>query len=367
MPLFMDFHKNLSVSIEDVKKAHIADERIQGKYGVIYHQFWVNEIDGTVFCLMEGPDKESCAAVHREAHGNVACSIVEVSAGFYKLFMGNGHTIDQGHVKYADGSPDLAIRHILAINIQGLTSLTNAGEYRSLKPPYQAKDLALSLLSKYAGREVNRLHDDSLIAVFDDSWNALNCGLEIQKVLLGRKSIVENHEWNIAFRMGLCAGQPLTQTGAFFSDTITMARRLCSIANDNELLISQELQKYCSEKAFAGGPGQVRVINPREQQFITSLFAISEEKLADEHFTVESLSRNIGMSRPKLYRTMVSLTGKSPNDFIRDLRMDKAVQLLKQKAGNISEIALEVGYNNPSYFAKCFQTRYGCTPSRFDA
>src|SRR5688572_33295233 len=103
----MDFHKGLFVTVEDVKNAHIADERIQEKYGVKYHQFWVNEEAGAVFCLMEGPDKEACAAVHREAHGNIACSIVEVEPGFFNTLMGNGHRVDNGLVIYDDGMVDL--------------------------------------------------------------------------------------------------------------------------------------------------------------------------------------------------------------------------------------------------------------------
>ena len=157
--------------------------------------------------------------------------------------------------------------------------------------------------------------------------------------------------------------------GDFFSQATTLARRLCSVANDCELLISTGVQDYCNVKELTRdipSESRVRVLTAREEDFITSLYDISEEKLADENFTVDSLSRNIGMSRPQLYRKMVLLTGKSPNDFIRNLRMDKALSLVRKKAGNISEIALEVGYNNPSYFAKCFQDRYGCTPSRFE-
>jgi AraC-like DNA-binding protein len=107
------------------------------------------------------------------------------------------------------------------------------------------------------------------------------------------------------------------------------------------------------------------VLNTTEETFITKLYAISEERLADENFTVEFLCRDIGISRPQLYRKTISLTGKSPISFIRDLRMHKALSLIKKKEANISEIALEVGYNNPSYFAKCFHDKYGCTPSRF--
>jgi len=87
--------------------------------------------------------------------------------------------------------------------------------------------------------------------------------------------------------------------------------------------------------------------------------------LSDENFSIEALSRDIGISRPQLYRKIVTLTGRSPNDLIIDLRMSKALSLLKKKAGNISQIALEVGYSNPSYFAKCFTKKFGCTPSKY--
>jgi AraC-like DNA-binding protein len=61
----------------------------------------------------------------------------------------------------------------------------------------------------------------------------------------------------------------------------------------------------------------------------------------------------------------MSLTGRTPIDFISALRMSKALSLMKNNFGNVSEVALEVGYNNPSYFSKCFQKNYGCTPSEF--
>ena len=362
----MDYHKDLSLSIEDVKKAHIADEAVQSKYGVIYHQFWVNEQDGTVFCLMEGPDKEACAAVHREAHGGVACSIVEVAAGFYKLLMGNGQMVEQGHVKHSDGTPDRAIRNILLLNVQGVTTVTRSIDYRSMNIPVPAKELAMSIISSFGGRKVSWLHDDSLVSVFDSAQEAVKCAAHLSQRFLDQKTVRENDEWNIVFRMGLAAGQPLTERGELFSETITLARRLCNVANANEVVLSPAIQDGCSINDVITDMRGVRVLTARDQDFISNLFSISEEKLSDESFTLDSLSRNIGMSRPQLYRKVISLTGKSPNDFLRDLRMDKALALIKKKSGNISEIALEVGYSNPSYFARCFQMRYGCTPSRFN-
>jgi AraC-like DNA-binding protein/class 3 adenylate cyclase len=370
MPLFMDYHKGLSISVEDIKRAHMADEAVQHKYGVVYHQYWVNEQDGTVFCLMEGPDKESCAAVHREAHGDVACSIIEVSSGYYKLFMGEPKVMEHGQVWHADGTPDPGIRNILVIHIQGVNTLSSSLEYQSVRIPLAAKKLALAHIDRFKGREVNRLPGGSLIAVFDSSVRAVECAFKIQKELIQRQTDEENHEWNIAFRIGLNAGQPVTEAGGFFSEATTLARRLCSVASRNQVLMSSKVREFSDTDEltpYLHRNELVKVLTSSDENFIISLFEISEEKLSDEHFTIDTLSRSIGISRPQLYRKTVSLTGKSPNDFIRDLRMNKALSLIQQKAGNISEISLEVGYSNPSYFAKCFQMRYGCTPSRFIA
>ena len=98
MPLFMDYHIISDIDIDAVKEAHIADKSIQEKYGVKYIQFWVNQEAGTIFCLIEAPDEESCEQVHQEAHGNIACQIVQVESGFYKLFMGESHQLEDGIV-----------------------------------------------------------------------------------------------------------------------------------------------------------------------------------------------------------------------------------------------------------------------------
>jgi hypothetical protein len=96
MPLFMDYHIVSDISIDAVKRGHMADRSVQDKHGVKYIQFWVNQEAGTIFCLIEAPDKESCEAVHQEAHGNIACNIVKVESGFYKLVMGESPKVDHG-------------------------------------------------------------------------------------------------------------------------------------------------------------------------------------------------------------------------------------------------------------------------------
>src|SRR5437016_10934857 len=83
MPLFMDVHQKLpeGATAEDVAKAHAADVATQDKYGVNYKSYWVDEANGKVFCLVEAPDAETAATVHKEAHGLVADEIFEVKEG----------------------------------------------------------------------------------------------------------------------------------------------------------------------------------------------------------------------------------------------------------------------------------------------
>ena len=82
MPLYMDtHHKVKGVNPVALAKAHAKDLEVQGKYGVDYRQYWLDEKTETVFCLVEAPNPEAAARVHREAHGLVADEIHEVTEG----------------------------------------------------------------------------------------------------------------------------------------------------------------------------------------------------------------------------------------------------------------------------------------------
>ncbi len=82
MPLYMDTHRNMKgVKAADVADAHAKDLKVQGKYGVDYQHYWVDEKGGTIQCLVHAPNAEAAARVHKEAHGLVADEIVEVEQG----------------------------------------------------------------------------------------------------------------------------------------------------------------------------------------------------------------------------------------------------------------------------------------------
>jgi AraC-like DNA-binding protein len=366
MPLYMDFHKFPNITIEEAKKAHSADEQIQQKYGVKYLQFWVNEGAGAIFCLVEGPDKKTCESVHQMAHGHVACAMVEVDPSYYSLIMGENHRVDHGVVHDQDGSIDLGYRSILAVTVEGKPS-GKSKNYEYLKPPLKARELVLGEVSKFNGRPVKLTGDDILVSVFNSASEAVKCAIEIQTGLFLQNKKVKGKEFPVACKMGLSAGQPVTENNEFIEVTIRLARHLCLVAGEDCILRSSLIHELSDEDPAGKGSKKIKSLSASEEAFLTELFGIVETQLSDENFNIDSLVRTIGISRPQLYRKIQALAGKAPNDLIRGLRLDKAMSLLKRKSGNIAEIAFEVGFSNPSYFAKCFALKFGCLPSQFIA
>jgi CheY-like chemotaxis protein len=102
-----------------------------------------------------------------------------------------------------------------------------------------------------------------------------------------------------------------------------------------------------------------------EEAFLQKLMGILETHLVDEDFGVEKLGDALHLGQRQLHRKIRGLTGQAPVEFIRTVRLQRARQLLEQNAGTISEIAFQSGFNNLSYFAKCFKEEFGRLPSEF--
>jgi len=111
-------------------------------------------------------------------------------------------------------------------------------------------------------------------------------------------------------------------------------------------------------------PAAVSVVSV-DEKFLTKTREIIELQLSDSEFSVEELGKSMALSRMQLFRKIKSLTDQSPSEYIRTIRLKRAAQLIKSEYGNLAEITYEVGFNHPSYFAKCFRELYGVAPSEY--
>src|SRR5437660_6976270 len=128
MPTYMDIHEiQGGITAEEVAKAHAHDVAVEGKYGVHYHRYWVNESAGKIFCLCEAPSAEAAMQVHREAHGKIAEKIIQVEPEVADLFLGVSQVNAAGAALLPGGAADTrdpGIRTVMFTDIVDSTSLT---------------------------------------------------------------------------------------------------------------------------------------------------------------------------------------------------------------------------------------------------
>jgi DNA-binding response OmpR family regulator/nitrogen-specific signal transduction histidine kinase len=106
-------------------------------------------------------------------------------------------------------------------------------------------------------------------------------------------------------------------------------------------------------------------VSSLDEQFLKKAARIIEESLSDFDFDVGVLQDKMAMSRSQFFRKMKALTGKTPVQLIRLMRLKMAAKLIESGKGTITEILMSVGFSNPSYFAKCFKEKYGVSPKVF--
>jgi len=130
------------------------------------------------------------------------------------------------------------------------------------------------------------------------------------------------------------------------------------------LLAQQETTRKTYLKQVEASPSSPR-IESTDEKFIRQALDLVEKNMANADFSVEEMSRELFISRVALYKKILALTGKTPIEFIRNVRLKRAAQLLEKNQFTVAEIAYEVGFNNPKYFSRYFKAEYGILPSAY--
>ncbi|WP_158826596.1 hybrid sensor histidine kinase/response regulator transcription factor [Mucilaginibacter lacusdianchii] len=132
----------------------------------------------------------------------------------------------------------------------------------------------------------------------------------------------------------------------------------------NNLLAFNRTLKSTYTKQLKVEPAQIKVESVKEK-FLKMVVTYVEENLHNTQLSVEDLSRHIGMSRGSLYNKLLEITGLSPVEFIRSIKLEKAAMLLEDSDMNIAQIAYAAGFSTPNYFAKSFKAKYQMLPSEY--
>jgi AraC-like DNA-binding protein len=351
MPLFMDIHNvdSDTFSVEDVVKAHMQDLAVEKRYGVTQRKYWVNEKNKTIFCLMEGPDKESCNAVHKESHGLTACNIIEVADDEYHLFLGIGKKNEVDLAHKLSGEIDEGYRTILLLNHFDFT-----GKYDLIIK----KELAL--IEETKGTIILQPNEDIMVS-FVSATNAIVCALSLAQLL-------ENSSPHFEFRIGLVTGSPVDENGTkIFEETKRRVKQLCLIGM-NKLIYLDESTKLIASKEGSMDilkDNRIRILSTEEFNLLNSLLQNINEYLSDVDFNINKLNIALGLSKSQAYRKIKALTGMATNELIQEIKLRYALSALKKSDETVAEIGYNHGFNSPTYFSRVFRKRFGLSPTSY--
>jgi signal transduction histidine kinase/ligand-binding sensor domain-containing protein/DNA-binding response OmpR family regulator len=153
------------------------------------------------------------------------------------------------------------------------------------------------------------------------------------------------------------------ETGADDYITKPFNTKILTLKVRNLIRLKKNLSQRFGNKKFLS-PKDIAT-NSVDEQFLSKIIDIINGNMHDSGFKVEDFGRELGMSRMQLYRKLKSLTGLSPNEFIRNQRIQRAAQLLVQKEMTVAEVTYEVGFSDLKYFRKCFKEYFNVNPSEY--
>lgn len=241
MPLFLDRHDLPGVTPEDVAIAHSQDLEVQAKYGVRYLTYWLDHERQHAFCLVDSPSKDAAQEVHREAHGLLANKIIEVDPQRLQEFLGSPPTAEVGEAYTAS-----AFRTILFTDIEGSTALTQRlGDDHAMRVLRTHNEVVREALRKTGGTEIKHT-GDGIMASFSSVARAVECSILIQRGIAERDA----GDGSLRLKIGLAAGEPVTEGDDLFGATVQLAARLSDQAAGGEILAASTVRDLCIGKGF---------------------------------------------------------------------------------------------------------------------
>jgi class 3 adenylate cyclase len=248
MPIFMDRHDLAGMSAEDLAQAHKMDLEIQDQFGVKFMTYWFDDDRKTGFCLIDAPDAETAKRVHAASHGNVPEDVIAVDISAVEAFLGRITTA--AHPSNDDvGGQGSAFRAVMFTDIVGSTEMTaRLGDEQSVEMVRAHDSIVRRSLKKLNGREIKHT-GDGLMASFDETAQSIECARSIQKDF---ETFNKSSPEKLGLRIGLDAGEPVSDNSDLFGSTVQMAARLCAIAERDSIYVTNAV------RAFA--PREVQVI-----------------------------------------------------------------------------------------------------------
>jgi AraC-like DNA-binding protein len=354
----MDQHNAPGVTARDVAEAHRMDILIQDEHDCKCMTYWIDEKRGTVFCLIEAPDKQSVVEMHSKSHGLIPHRIIEVSDGLVESFL--GRISDPEEAEISGGLKvfsDSSYRILLFVKTDDPVLLGHKlGMEKANEILRYHTGIIRKEVTSHGGSEVE--HERPVfIASFTSAGKAVSCALAVRQIL--------QNDSRVCTRIAISAGDPVSGSDKLFGDTIQSAECLCSVAKDGQIAITSAVKDLVAKDHLHAHEENILALSPQEETLLQSLFEKLEKNWQDPAFNVTDYCLTMTMSKSQLYRKAIALSGLPPHTLLKDFRLEKARELMRAQRYSISQVTFDSGFTSPSYFTKCFKKKYGLLPMNY--
>lgn len=353
----MDIHNVPGAKSRDVAEAHRQDLIHQDEYGCNCMTYWIDEERETIFCLIEASNRDSVKELHKMAHGLVPHKIIEVSSAVVQSFLGRIYDPDDASVENGmKVFSDPSYRLLLVTSAKDHTLLHHDhGTDRAHELLKQHNAIIRRNIQLHHGSEAEH-GGEGFVVSFTSAADAVACALAI------KSDLPPEYAAALDFKMALNGGEPIEKSSRLFGDTIQMGNYLCALVPQSKIAVAGKIKEFISKELLHSKKEELLTFSSPDEDLILALFTQLEEKFRDLDFDVPEYAQAMGMSMPQLYRKTMALTGMSCSILLKEFRLKKALSLLKTQRYSISQVTYDTGFSSPSYFTKCFKTRYSLLP-----
>jgi class 3 adenylate cyclase len=241
VPFFMDRHEFSGLTAVDAADMHRKDMELQDKYSVRLLTYWFDYDRQTAFCLATAPTADAVRALHAESHGAIPNQVIEVDQRMVDRFMGGivEHELGEAYV-------ETAFRTIMFTDLEGSTNLTQRlGDARAMAVLRTHDEIIREAVSRNGGSEVKHT-GDGLMAAFPSVSGAIESAVQMQR----RFATGDGGGVPLRIRIGMAAGEPVTEHSDFFGAAVQLAARLADRAAPGTVLVSSTVHDLALGKGF---------------------------------------------------------------------------------------------------------------------
>jgi len=289
-------------------------------------------------------------------------------------------------------------------DIVGYTTAMNKDEEQAFKYLEQNRILHKSMIQEFDGEWLKEMGDGVLVS-FNAASDAVFCAKKILETI--------HKEFDFSLRIGIHLGEVVFENGDIFGDGVNIASRIQSIAPEGCIYISEsvlrnvenkkeigtkyigqktlknvkhpvkiyevkikgksyqetvideiQIQETDSSNSIATLPLENRNTDATQESFIFKINQLLDQNIENKNFGVSEITKSLGISRSQLQRKLKSITGNSTSSYIREYRLKKGHEMLKDGVAKASEVSYKVGFSSPSYFNAAFSKFYGYAPGK---